>query len=244
MNRLPVFPGRNAATLALAAALSGFGWETARAGDAPPSAAPATCAIPGHIVKVLPRETVETGFQSLFGKSAVDGWTQCGPGSFTLIDGVATSHGGMGLWWHTRRAFTNFVLRGEWRMEARDSDSGVFIRFPNPGNDPWNAVHQGHEMEIGDDPSGKETAWRTGALYPFSPPAHVPTRPMGEWNRYELIAVGHTYIVRINGATVSVWTDPQRRTLSGYIGLQNYEEGKDTQHRNLRVLDLPALDQH
>ena len=72
-------------------------------------------------------------FSPLFGASASDGWAQCGPGYFTLTNGVATSHGGMGLWWHTNRTFTNFVIRGEWRMEERESDSGVFIRFPHPG---------------------------------------------------------------------------------------------------------------
>jgi hypothetical protein len=201
--------------------------------------APTNLVVPTAIAQLLPLEKDETGFQPLFSQPACEHWAQCGPGSFTLTNGVATSQGGMGLWWYTHRAFTNFVLRGEWRLEKSDSDSGVFVRFPPPGDDPWNAVRQGHEMEIGDDPAGKEPSWRTGALYPFSPPARVPTRPIGEWNRYELIAVGQTYIVRINGATVNVWTDPQRRTLSGYVGLQNYQEGKGTQHRHLRIRDLP-----
>lgn len=145
----------------------------------------------------------------------------------------------MGLWWHTNRMFTNFVVRGEWKMNSKASDSGVFIRFPNPGQDPWNAVRQGHEMEIGDDPEGKEAVWRTGAMYPFQAPASVPTKPIGEWNRYELIAFEHTYIVRINDVTVTLWTDPKRRTTHGYVGLQNYEEGKNAQHRNLRIRPLP-----
>jgi hypothetical protein len=187
----------------------------------------------------LPQAGDETGFRPLFGASASTGWAQCGPGHFTLTNGVATSHGGMGLWWHTNRMFTNFVVRGEWRMENRASDSGVFMRFPDPGQDPWVAVNRGHEMEIGDDPEGKEICWRTGALYPFQPPTHVPTRPIGEWNAYELIAIGQTYIVRINGETVTVWTDPKLRSASGYLGLQNYADGKSAQHRRLRIKELP-----
>jgi hypothetical protein len=134
---------------------------------------------------------------------------------------------------------TNFVLRGECRLESKDSDSGVFVRFPDPGNDPWNAVRQGHEMEIGDDPDGKEPAWKTGAMYPFQPPSHVPTRPIGEWNTYELAVSGQTYVVRINGELVNVWTDPKERTTHGYIGLQNHHEGKNSQHRKLRLKELP-----
>jgi hypothetical protein len=217
-----------------------FGLAAARSGEPSVTATSATnAAIPGAILALLPRADDERGFQSLFGKDPRDGWAQCGPGHFTLTNGVARGHGGMGLWWHTNRRFTNFVLRGEWRIDSRDADSGVFVRFPDPGADPWNAVRQGHEMEIGDDPAGQDPAWRTGALYPFHPPTHVPTRPVGEWNAYELIAVGHTYIVRINGETVNVWTDPQGRSRFGYVGLQNYREGKNAQHRNFRLKDLP-----
>jgi hypothetical protein len=195
--------------------------------------------IPAELLAHVPAEPAdETGFTPLFGSSAGDGWAQCGPGSFSLVNGIATAHGGMGLWWHTNRMFTNFVLRGEWRVENRESDSGVFVRFPDPGRDPWNAVRQGHEMEIGDDPEGKDTMWRTGALYPFRSPARVVTRPIGEWNNYELICIGHHYSIRINGELVTTWTDPKQRATHGFIGLQNYQEGKNTQHRRLRIKPL------
>lgn len=227
---------RNLLPIALIVALAG---NAVIALGADADVKPGSTNVPPSIARLLPDANDETGFHPLFGASVTDGWQQCGPGSFTLTNGVATSHGGMGLWWHSRRAFTNFVLRGEWRMADRESDTGVFMRFPDPGNDPWNAVKQGHEMEIGDDPDGKEPAWKTGALYPFSPPARVPTKPIGEWNHFELVAVGHTYIVRINGETVNVWTDPKQRTASGYLGLQNYADGKGAQHRRLRIRELP-----
>ena len=195
--------------------------------------------IPESISRLLPRPNDEVGFRPLFSSSASNGWAQCGPGYFTLSNGVATSHGGMGLWWYTNRTFTNFVVRGEWRFEDRESDTGVFVRFPDPGQDPWDAIKRGHELELGDDPAGKDPTWRTGTLYPFQPPTHVPTKPVGEWNSYEFTAVGHTYVVRINGETVTVWTDPKQRSTAGHIGLQNYQEGKGAQHRRLRIKELP-----
>ncbi len=194
--------------------------------------------IPEGIRRMIPSRNDDTGFTELFGANAADGWAQCGPGSFSLTNGVATSHGGMGLWWYTRRPFTNFILRGEWRFEQRESDSGVFVRFPDPGQDPWSATRLGHELELGDDPSGLQITWRTGSLYPFQPPARVPTRPIGEWNDFEFVVVDQLYIVRINGETVTEWTDPNGRSSSGYIGLQNYAEGKGTQHRRLRIREL------
>src|SRR5439155_14336450 len=92
----------------------------------------------------------DAGFEQLFSSEALKQWRQCGPGRFTFTNGVATGEGGMGLWWFSGRQFTNFVLRGEFVQEQEIADSGVFIRFPDPKDDPWNAVRQGHEMEIGD----------------------------------------------------------------------------------------------
>ncbi len=179
----------------------------------------------------------EEGFTPLFGKDASDGWKHCGPGKFTLENGIATGHDGMGLWWHSRRQFTNFVLRGEFLQEHDIADSGVYFRFPDPGNDPWVAVNKGHEMEIG-DPKPEKPTWRTGSLYPFHAAVEVPVKPLGQWNSYEIVAIGHNYSVRLNGKLVNTWADPTKRSLSGYIGLQNYNDGKTERHRHVRIKEI------
>lgn len=180
----------------------------------------------------------EAGFVSLFSDAELKKWRQCGPGRFDVTNGVATGVGGMGLWWYTGRQYTNFVLRGEFVQEEPIADSGVFLRFADPGNDPWNAVHQGHEMEIG-DPEPKDPTWRTGSIYPFQASTRANTKPLGQWNEYEIICQGQTYTVRLNGEQIMTWTDPKQRTRSGYIGLQNYNDGKTVRHRNVRIKDLP-----
>jgi len=165
-------------------------------------------------------------------------WRQAGPGRFVVADGIATGEGGMGLWWFSGRTFTNFVLRGEFRQEHPIADSGVFIRFPDPANDPWVAVRQGHEMEIG-DPTPEDPTWRTGSIYPYAASTRANTRPIGQWNIYELTATGHTYAVRINGVEVTRWTDPQQRSGGGFVGLQNYNDDKIVRHRRLLLQELP-----
>jgi len=182
--------------------------------------------------------TNEAGFISLFVQPAQAGWAQCGPGSFDLENGIATARGGMGLWWFTNRMFTNFVLRGEFVQEQPIADSGVFMRFPQPGNDPWLAVKHGHEVEIGDTNPANPT-WRTGSIYPFQASTMANTRAPGEWNDFEIACAGHNYSVSLNGRRVTVWTDPQQRSAFGYIGLQNYNDGKTVRFRNLRVKELP-----
>ena len=180
----------------------------------------------------------ESGFVPLLSTKALPKWRQCGPGQFVVTNGIATGEGGMGLWWFSGQPFTNFVLRGEFIQEQEIADSGVFVRFPDPGNDPWVAVHKGHEMEIG-DPAPKDPTWRTGSIYPFAASEKANTKPVGQWNSYEIVCTGQNYTVRINGEVVTRWTDPKQRTDHGYVGLQNYNDGKTVRHRGIELKALP-----
>lgn len=186
----------------------------------------------------VPSATNDVGFVPLLTGPAAGQWKQCGPGRFVLRDGVATGEGGMGLWWFSGRPFTNFVVRGEFLQEQPIADSGVFLRFPDPAQDPWIAVHKGHEMEIG-DPNPEDPTWRTGSIYPFCASRRANTRPVGQWNTYQIACIGQHYAVWINGERVTAWTDPKQRAHHGFIGLQNYNDDKTVRHRNLRIRDLP-----
>lgn len=195
--------------------------------------------IPEALLKWVPKSAPdEKGFLPLLTGAAASHWSQSGPGRVTLEDGIATARGGMGLWWYDARPFTNFVMRGEFQQSAEGADSGVFVRFPPPGNDPWVAVKQGHELEIG-DPTPENPTWRTGSIYPFKASTRANTRPAGEWNEFELVCTGQNYSVRLNGEVVTTWTDPDQRTRHGHVGLQNYDDGKTVRFRNVRIRDLP-----
>jgi hypothetical protein len=194
--------------------------------------------LPQEFLEFIPSPAPdEQGFTPLLTADALKDWKQCGPGKFAVENGVATGEGGMGLWWYGGRPFTNFVLRGEFVQEQDIADSGVFVRFPDPGDDPWSAVKRGHEMEIG-DPNPANPTWRTGAFYPFHAPVLANTKPPGQWNRYEIVCREHNYSVRMNGRLVNTWTDTTKRNLSGFIGLQNYPDKKIVRHRALRVKEL------
>jgi hypothetical protein len=122
-------------------------------------------------------------------------------------DGIATGEGGMGLWWYKARMFKDFVLRGEYLQEKGGmSDSGIFLRFPDPGSNPMVGVKQGHEMEIGENKADKHG---TGSIYPFQGATWLPVKPEGEWNAYEITCVGRTYDIRLNGHLVNRFVDNQ-----------------------------------
>lgn len=193
----------------------------------------------GHLKRLPSFAFNDDGFLPLLTHDKLPHWKQSGPGSFQLNDGVASANGGMGLWWFSERKFKNFILRGEFRQSGAKANSGVFVRFPDPGSDPWVAVNQGHELELG-DPNPENPTWRTGSIYPFKASTKANTKAPGEWNEFELTCLGHNYSVRMNGELVTTWTDPESRSLAGFIGLQNYNDGMTVSFRELRIKELPG----
>ncbi|MEV6375388.1 ThuA domain-containing protein [Micromonospora musae] len=179
----------------------------------------------------------ETGYTTLYNGSTA-GWSQAGPGSFTNTDATLTSVGGMGLFWHSAKQFTNYSLKLDWRM-AGDDNSGVFIGFP-ASSDPWSAVDNGYEVQIDATDAADRT---TGAVYTFKS-ADLAARdaalnPPGEWNNYELLVEGERLQVFLNGVKINDFTNTNpARSLAGHIGLQNHGTGDDVSFRNVRIKEL------
>jgi hypothetical protein len=198
------------------------------------------------------RPAVESGFTPLFDGTAPTGWQMAGAGRFVheqMTDaagqpyGVLRSEGGLGLFWYTARTFQNFVLRLEYRLTRADDNSGVFVRFPNPGNDHWVAVNQGYEVQIDDfgrDNSGQpgNPLALTGGIYSFAAPRQLRSRLVGEWNEYEIRVQGQQYLVSLNGETVLDFTGI--RSLAGHIGIQNHSASSRVLFRNIRIKELPV----
>lgn len=193
---------------------------------------------------------VETAFRRL-GSGGLSGWQMAGLGGFMELGAnIIESVGGIGLLWYTREQFADFVLRVDWRASAPDDNSGVFIRFPALGNaDPSNdwklAVDQGYEIQIDDTGRNPDATPNTlgdplhitGAIYKLAPASSVASRPVGQWNSYEITAKGTTIMVVLNGQKVSTLINANRSP-KGYIGLQNHHPGSRVQFRNLRIQTL------
>lgn len=169
------------------------------------------------------------------GEPAEAGWRMCGPGSFVLEEGMITSAGGMGMLWYAERDFQDFELELEWMVEDVTHNSGVFVRFPDPGNDPWVAVKQGYEIQICDTGGAKHD---TGSVYSFKAATAIPTGETGTWNRYRIRVVGQEYRIEVNGQLVNEFTG--ERSERGYIGLQNHDDASPVHFRNIRVREIKS----
>jgi hypothetical protein len=157
---------------------------------------------------------------------------------------IIESFGGIGLLWFTEQQFKNFVLRVEWRASSVDDNSGIFIRFPDPGTDWTIPVAQGYEIQI--DNTGKnpdtnpptfgDPLHNTGAIYTLAASTAAPA--VGQWHTYEIEANGSTITVRLDGQQVSQLQNANRSP-QGFVGLQNHHAGSRVQFTRLRIKQLP-----
>lgn len=169
-----------------------------------------------------------------FDGKTLDGWSHAGPGGFDVVDGTLQTRDGMGLLWYPAREFADYELRLQWRVRSETDNSGIFVRFPDPGDDPLVGVDQGYEIQINDNPGGDPQ--KTGAIYGFQQPDTSGSRPVGSWNDYRVEVVGERYRVWLNDRLVNDFTstDPTRGR-SGYVGLQNHDPSARVQFRQITV---------
>lgn len=79
----------------------------------------------------------------------------------------------------------------------------------------------------------------TGAIYNRAPVVtKSASRPIGEWNTFEIEAVAAVVRVKLNGQLVSSLTGDTSRPASGHIGLQNHHGGSRVQFGNIRIKRL------
>ena len=77
-------------------------------------------------------------FTYLFNGQSIDGWHMAGLGKFVFLedDKSLQSEGGMGLY-GCKKEIQRLWIKIDWKVNRRNDNSGVFIRFSYPDNDPW-----------------------------------------------------------------------------------------------------------
>ena len=163
--------------------------------------------------------------------SAQEGWLHC-------------SGKGKDSWLATRRKYSDFVLRLEYRV-AKRTNSGIFLRVPGHER----PAYTGFEVQVKDDYGEEPSMKSSGGVHEVLTPMRNMSKPAGEWNQIEITCQGHLIKVVHNGFKVidsdfSQLTEPigkfplayAQLPKSGYIGLQR-KEG-DVWFRNLEIKEL------
>ena len=155
--------------------------------------------------------------------------------------------------WYPVKAYSDFRVKLQFREGRTDggySNGGVFVRFPDPQQDPRTdecAKRAGDRRRVGRDllrprdpalgrrrPSRRRRARSTTS----SPSTRAATSKKGEWEDYEIEVVGQKFTIRRNGEVINEFEntpgqessragDPSttlRQFAQGYIGLQNHSD--------------------
>jgi len=77
---------------------------------------------------------------------------------------------------------------------------------------------------------------KTGAIYNFAAPsnAKAASKPVGQWNTFEIEVTGQKYSVTLNGEKVIPESTGNRNT-EGYIGIQNHDADSHVSFKNIMI---------
>jgi hypothetical protein len=189
----------------------------------------------------------DPGFISLM-EEAFSEWQMAGSGNFKKVGNIIETAGGTGLFWYKKERFKNFILKADWRVTDINDNSGIYVRMPDiaAANGNWlQEANKGWEVQI--DERGFDSNTNsdgnplrlTGAIYDLAP-AKVKdaSRPVCEWNSFEIQVMNEAIKVLLNGILVSEVQNDASRPLEGYIGLQNHHPGSRVQFGNVRIKKL------
>ena len=185
--------------------------------------------------------TPDEGFELLFDGTDTSDWAQSGPGRFIVEDCTLVSEGGLGLFWYTAQTYDDFEMRLQFKLSDDGDNSGVFARFPDPGDDPFVAVDHGHEIQIKEGLPDDEPQ-KTGSVYNFDREDARNANPVGEWNDYTVRVVGQTYTMTLNGEVVNTYTSDGSRPVEGYVGLQNHGNADTVSFRDVQIRELDVAE--
>ena len=173
-------------------------------------------------------------FEELFDGESLAGWTAVGgePGIWHVAGGMLAARPGKN-WLSTNRAFGDFDLRLDYRLE-RAGNSGVLLRAPHRG-DP---SYEGLEVQLLDDGARIYRQLRpeqhAGSIYGVIAARPGFAKPAGAWNRMAIRLEGGSVRVVLNGScVVDARLDGQPPAVRlrhpglarsrGFIGLQAHE---------------------
>lgn len=152
------------------------------------------------------KPATEEGFVALFDGKTLEGW-QGSKDGYVVQDGtIASQPKGSGNM-ETVKEYANFHLKFEFKLTP-GANNGIGIRVPGQAdNKKVDAAYAGMEIQVLDDTSDKykgkiQDYQHHGSVYGVVPAKQGFLKPVGEWNKEEIIAQGKHIIVILNGETI------------------------------------------
>ena len=182
----------------------------------------------------------DSGFVPLFDGKSMKGWVG-NVGGYEAKDGVLTCLSGKGKGGKifTEKEYDNFIIRFEFKLTP-GANNGLALRCPLEGK----PASKGFESQILDNSSkrylNKKPFQYHGSLYKRVAAKRGFLKPVGEWNRQEVILDGNRIKITLNGEVILEDKDLSRfkRPGKGHIGFLGH--GSKVQFRKIELKELKA----
>ena len=184
----------------------------------------------------------EDGWISLFNGQDLSGWrVNEDSKSFRVEDGMIVVNGPRAHAFYVgedgKASFRNFHFQAQ-VMTFPKANSGVYFhtRYQEEG---W--PNRGYEAQVDNSHSDPK---RTGGLYNVRDNYEEVAKD-NEWFKYEITVQGKHIVIKIDGKTVSDYTEPadlnrpERQLSQGTFALQAHDPGSKVYFRDLKVQALP-----
>ena len=154
---------------------------------------------------VAAQSSAESGWESMFDGKTLDGWkVNENQDSVYLENGTLVTHGPRAHAFYVgadgKADFTDFHFKAKVKTTP-GSNSGIYFhtRFQKSG---W--PNRGYEAQVNNTQRDPK---KTGGLYNVQDNFKAPVKD-NEWFDYEIIVRGKKIVVKINGKTISDYTEP------------------------------------
>ncbi len=201
------------------------------------------------LIYPLSNASAEEEFVSLFDGKSLAGWVGSTDG-YAVEDGslVCIPEKGGNLF--TKDEYADFHIQFDFKLTP-GANNGLGIRCPLVQG---TASYNGTELQILDDTAEKYASLQPyqyhGSVYGVVPAKRGHLKPVGEWNRQEVIAKGNHIKVILNGetivdadlvkastpATIDGKDHPGLKRTSGHIGFLGHGDRVEFRHIKIKKL--------